>query len=242
MKFSIVSVFDTLSKQSRIIMIGDKTYVVKDYASDIGLLKWYMITLSNLAIRIYPFALEPRERMMREVVFMKTAEKCFSKPEIMAIDYGRLKLIRAYVKGSTYSFTSPINIHYNIGYNLGLCHETEWVLGDTKISNFIHTDTSVYIVDAEQAVKKCSPEYAGWDLLVLVSTLFMEGYVKAISIVDESNRILENILRGYVNGFSKWREVLEVLRTSEFKLLIYLLVPFPTNYLFIKKIEEIIGK
>lgn len=239
MKLSLVNVLSTLSKQSRLAVINGKMYVVKDYASEIGLLKWYIITLSNIAVRIYPFKLEPAERLEREVSFMRKASKCFHRPELLLVDYGRMRIVREFVKGEVYSYNAPGSTHFELGRSMGLCHESGWVLGDTKISNFVYQGNKVYIVDAEQAINEYSPEYAAWDLLVLASTLFMEGYVKALNI-DMSGRVVDFILKGYLEGNKDGINVLKTLKTSDFKALLYLLVPFPLNYLFAKKAEEYI--
>ncbi|MEM0249425.1 MAG: serine/threonine protein kinase, partial [Desulfurococcaceae archaeon] len=237
MKLNLVNVLDTLSKQSRLVVVDGKMYVVKDYASEIGLLKWYIVTLSNIAMGIYPFKFEPVERLKREVSFMRRAFKCFHRPELLLVDYGRVKIVREFVKGKVYNYNAPCSVHFELGRGMGSCHESGWVLGDTKISNFVYQGDRVYIVDAEQAINEYNPEYAAWDLLVLASTLFMEGYVKALN-TDMSGRVIEFILKGYLEGNGDGINVLKTLRTSDFKALLYLLVPFPLNYLFAKKAEE----
>ncbi|MEM4623504.1 MAG: serine/threonine protein kinase [Desulfurococcaceae archaeon] len=238
MKQRPLELLDDFVKQSKLLIVDGNTYVSKEYASEIGLLKWYVIVVSNLAIRIYPFVLDPRERMAREVNFMKKADKCFKKPEILIIDYTKPRIVRGFVKGEIYGYDSPITIHREIGRSLGLCHESSWVLGDTKITNFVYFENEIYNVDAEQAIKEYSDEYAAWDLLVLVSTLTMEGYLKAIR--NNYSRILDAILRGYAETHRESMRVIKLLRSSEFKPLVLLLIPFPLNYVFYRKIGEIL--
>jgi tRNA A-37 threonylcarbamoyl transferase component Bud32 len=233
---SPVRVLDYFSKQTRLLFINERSYVVKDYASEVGLLKWYLIVTSNLAVRIYPFKLNPVDRLNREVEFMYKADRCFQKPEIFLVDYKRLKLVREFVRGTIYSFNAPPGVHYLIGKNLGECHENGWFLGDTKASNFVVIGDKTYIVDAEQAVNEFNIRYAAWDLLVLISTLSMEGYLRALT--NNYPRILDEVLRGYFEGGGRLLEVLKILKEGEFKLLSYILIPFPLNIVYAKKLEE----
>lgn len=243
MKLGLVNVFDSLSRQTKVIIVNGKTYVAKDYASEVGLLKWYAITLSNIAVRKYPFKLEPVDRMKREVTFMRSPTKCFKKPEVLLVDYGRLRLIREFVKGELYSYNAPCHVHIEIGRSLGQCHDEGWVLGDTKITNFVYSGNEVYIVDAEQATKDYRPEHAAWDLLVLVSTLFMENVVMALKDIEMSARYIDLILNGYLEGNrGSGLDSLKTLLATDFKLLAYLLIPFPLNYVFTRKVEERVEK
>lgn len=227
---------DTFVKQSRFFIVDNNMYVLKEYASEIGLLKWYIIMVSNFAVGIYPFKLDPKERLIREVEFMSKSTKCFKKPEVLIVDYTKPKIVRSFVKGEVYSYDSPINIHYEIGKCLGFCHEEGWVLGDTKITNFVYNEKGLFIVDAEQAIREYNEKYAAWDILVLISTLSMDGYLKAVK--SDYSRIVDFILRGYIDTHRESADVIKMLRSNEFKPLILLLIPFPLNYVFYKKIGE----
>ena len=110
--------------------------------------------MSNLAIGKYPFEQDPSERLEREVNFMRHAENCFDKPQILLVDYSNNTLIRDFIGGDIYSYNAPSIIHYKVARELGKCHEHGWALGDAKISNFVYTSGEhVYIVDAEQATE-----------------------------------------------------------------------------------------
>jgi tRNA A-37 threonylcarbamoyl transferase component Bud32 len=238
-KPSLISFLDELSKQTEYYIVDERVYVMKKYASELGLFKWFLITTSNLAVRKYPFEQDPSERLRREVGFLQYSEGCFNKPRIILVDYSSNVLIREFVKGDIYSYDAPRVIHYRLGRELGACHEGGWVLGDSKISNFVYTtDNYIYIIDAEQAIREYNDEYAAWDLLVYTSTLTMDGYLKALYNKDIYDEILESVLTGYLDGNTSAKRVFKRLLSLDYKSLIYLLVPFPFNYIFTKKIEN----
>ncbi|MEM4601820.1 MAG: hypothetical protein QW808_02860, partial [Desulfurococcaceae archaeon] len=101
---SLVNIIDYISKQSKILMINNNAYLIKNYASELGILKWFMVVLPNFAIRKYPLRPEPIERLKREVSFMRKADSCFNRPEILLVDYARLTLVREFIKGELYSY------------------------------------------------------------------------------------------------------------------------------------------
>lgn len=237
-RMSLVNILDYISKQSKILIVNDKTYLIKDYATELGILKWYMVILPSFTIKKYPLRPEPLERLKREVAFMRKTRDCFNKPEILLVDYGKLKLVREFIRGEIYSYKAPSRVHYEVGHNLGICHASGWALGDSKITNFIYRDDKVYIIDAEQAINECNLEYAAWDLLVLISTILIDGYGVAMWADHFNLKVVDNILEGYLAGNRDGREVLNTLRSGEFKLLAYLLIPFPLNYIFLKRIEN----
>jgi tRNA A-37 threonylcarbamoyl transferase component Bud32 len=239
MRSSVIDFLDEASKQVRYLIVNGRVYVVKKYASEPGLIKWFLISASNLAIGKYPFKLDPFERLKREVYFMRYSKRGFSKPEILVVDYSNIMLTREFVKGDVYGYSAPGSVHYEVARHLGVCHEDGWVLGDPKISNFIYSaEGRVYIVDAEQAIREYSSDYSAWDLLVYVSTLTIDGYVKALYSRDVYDSILENIITGYLQGNTNSKDVFKTLLTREFKALIYFFIPFPFNYTFVKKIEK----
>ena len=243
MKFSLIEFLDERSKQVRYFIVNGKIYVVKKYASETGLIKWFLITTSNLAIGKYPFEQDPSERLEREVNFMKHPESCFDKPQILLVDYSSNTLIRGFIGGDVYSYSAPNTIHYKVARELGKCHERGWALGDAKISNFVYTsDEHVYIVDAEQATREHSIEHAAWDLLVYVSTLTIDGYWRALYNRDVYERVLDSVLGGYLAGNSNGKKVLKKLLGFDFKTLTYMFVPFPFNYLFTKKVEKYVER
>jgi tRNA A-37 threonylcarbamoyl transferase component Bud32 len=231
-----IGLLDYLSKQSKIIELNNSKYVVKSYASEHGILKWYLVALGNIPIQKFPFVHDPVKRMEREVSFMRRAD-CFSKPEIYIVDYKEVKIVRSFINGVVYGFNAPLNIHSLVARELGACHEAGWVLGDTKISNFIVGDGEVYIIDAEQAIDKYNHEFAAWDLLVLISTLSIDGYIESIT-TNRYGEVVKTILSSYLNEFREAGEVIKALSTSEFKLLAYILIPFPLNITYHRVISE----
>ncbi|MEM4541763.1 MAG: hypothetical protein QW159_01245 [Desulfurococcaceae archaeon] len=238
MRLSLLLFMDNVAKQSRLIMIGNKVYIEKTYSAEPGIIKWYLVSVSNLAVGVYPFKLKPHERLENEVEFMRSKNTCFNKPEVVLVDYINLKLIREFVKGKVYNLQAPPLIHYLIAREIGKCHERGWAFGDSKITNFLYEGENLYVVDAEQATSSGKVEYYAWDLLVLVSTLLIDGYIKALFSEADREKAFENIIRGYLEGNSNGLEVLKLLKTTQFKTLLYLLIPFPLSYMFYRKIEE----
>lgn len=238
MNLNPLVLIDNIYKQTKYLMIDSNLYVIKDYASEIGLFKWHIITLSNLAVKIYPFTQDPLERMKREVTFYRAPITCICKPDLILVDYVGLRTIRGFIKGDMYDFNAPVNIHYEIGRSLGRCHEEGWVFGDTKITNYMVSQGRIYLIDAEQALMERNTRYEAWDLLVLISTLTINGYVKALTDDQQYERIIRSIFKGYLEGNVEGIEVLKSLKSGEFKLLSYLLVPFPLNYVFTQEVHE----
>lgn len=235
---SIIDFLDEASRQVSYFVTSGGVYVVKKYATELGVIKWFLITASNAPIRKYPFTLDPSTRLDREVVFMRD-ESCFSKPAIVLVDYYDNILVREYVRGDVYNYRAPSAVHYRVARELGKCHEYGWALGDAKISNFVYTSSErVYIVDAEQATRGHSVDHFAWDLLVYISTLTIDGYWSAIYNRDVYEKVLDSVIEGYLAGNSSGREVLKRLSAIDFKTLTYILVPFPFNYVFTKKLER----
>jgi tRNA A-37 threonylcarbamoyl transferase component Bud32 len=234
---SPIRLFDLASKQTRILLVGGSRYVVKEYESEPGVIKWYAVVAANMAIKIYPFTQSPFERLEREVSFLRQGFKCFKKPALHVVDYVSLKTIREFVRGDPYSSKAPPHIHSTIGRCLAECHERGWSLGDTKISNFIYSDFEVYVVDAEQAVNEHNPRYGAWDLLILASTLAIDIYPSLR--YNNYSRIIGEVLRGYGEQGGVAESVLKQLEEPDFKILSYILIPFPLNVIFAKRLEEV---
>lgn len=238
MKFSFILAFDVVAKQTRIIIANEKLYVEKSYMGEPGFIKWYLIAASNLLIGVYPFKTKPIERMEQEVLFFKHKESCFNKPDVIIADYINMRLVREFISGETYRFNAPPHIHYKVSEELGKCHASGWSLGDTKVSNFVYTGDKVYVVDAEQAIREGKLEYQAWDLLLLISTLSIDGYTKALHQESERERVFKLVLDGYAAGNPEHLEVFKLLKSPQFRHLVFLLVPFPLSLVFYRKLEE----
>ncbi|MEM1828901.1 MAG: hypothetical protein QXP02_05715 [Desulfurococcaceae archaeon] len=240
MRLSPLKLLDNIATQSRIIIVGNKTYVVKNYSNELGLLKWYLLNIP--ARGIYPFKTAPLTRLKREIEYMKNAPDYFRKPEILLIDYTDLSVVREYVPGETYGPDSPPFVHSYMGMRLGQLHRSGWALGDVKISNFIYTSSGdIYIIDAEQATRESNTRYYAWDLLVLLSTLTIDGYNKFLVKASGYTKMIKDLLEGYLKGGEDVAiNVIEMLKTlDEFKLIEYLLIPFPYNYLLIRVLDNL---
>ena len=149
---SIIEYLDYFSKQTQIYKLNGKKLVIKNYKKETGILKWLVINATNLTINIYPFAFQPLKRLERECFFFKEAPKIFSKPKIYLTDFVKLKLVREYVEGVSYSSILDEAEFRKLGNRLCRLHLEGWALGDSKISNFVSRGRGIYIVDAEEAI------------------------------------------------------------------------------------------
>ncbi len=239
LKHSAISLFDTLAKQTRVISIDGRKLVEKHYHGEPGVIKWYIIVPSSYALGVYPFKLKPMDRLESEVAFMRSTDACFFKPELVLVDYVGLRLIREYVNGHVYGFNAPPETHFKVAEEIGKCHELGWALGDTKTTNFVYSEKGIYIVDAEQSIRSAKLEHYAWDLLVYFSTLSIEGYIKALYFEKTREEVFGAAIKGYLRGNSSHGvKVIERLTSHPLRYLLYLLIPFPLNYMLHKKLEE----
>jgi Kae1-associated kinase Bud32 len=151
----------TIISQSRIVREGNNEYIIKYYDSIVSL-KWFFVVS---AFRVYPYVSNPKERMKRELEFFtyRWDGKVVNVPKIVDFDIDRLFIIREYLEGRTPKTEKDIEL---ISKLLRKIHDNGFVLGDTKLENFIITKNKAYVIDAEQSIKSEKDEYKGWDLLV----------------------------------------------------------------------------
>ncbi|ACL10969.1 Mn2+-dependent serine/threonine protein kinase [Desulfurococcus amylolyticus 1221n] len=239
MNINILEVLDSLSRQTSVIMVGSKKLVVKEYGREVGLIKWFMVNLSSFSIKMYPFVLNPRNRMEREVAFLKTSTPGFSKPSLYIVDYIGKRIIRGYVEGEKLTYTMPVEVYRLLGELLGRLHCSNWAIGDTKISNFIHSGGEIYIIDAEQAIETRNVEHFIWDLIVLISTLAISCYTNCILNQNTYLDRLQGFIKGYLGSTCIPMETLSnIMLSDDVKILLYLLIPFPLNTATVKTLNN----
>ncbi|EZQ06894.1 serine/threonine protein kinase [Candidatus Acidianus copahuensis] len=173
--------------QSKIVKIGDSKYVLKCYSANAGI-KWYFI--SSLFSRSYPYSADPLLRMRREVDFLTFPWKKITVPKLIDIDYYTNCIIREFSEGREPSTTDDF---YGIGYGLRAIHDNEFVMGDTKLENFLLSNEKTSVIDAEQAIKSNNVEYKSWDILVF-SLFLAYKYMNDLKGFDE---MMLSFLRGY---------------------------------------------
>ncbi|MEM1625702.1 MAG: serine/threonine protein kinase [Sulfolobaceae archaeon] len=136
-------------------------------------IKWYFIVS---AFKVYPFVSSPKERMKRELNFMtyNWKDKIFV-PKIIDFDFEKFILYREYIDGRELKDQEDYEL---LGSSLSVIHNNNFVLGDTKISNFLidkYNKKKLYVIDAEQSLQLDSPKYRSWDLLVLLFFIAVEN-------------------------------------------------------------------
>ncbi len=149
-----------VSAQSKVVKVEDGKYVRKCYGSSVSL-KWYFIVS---IFKSYPFVGDPRERMGREIEFFTYNWSEVKVPKIVDFDYDEACLLREFVDGRTPTSAEDVK---KIGRALRHIHDSGFVMGDTKVENFLVNDY-VYVIDAEQSIRSDSEEYKGWDLAVFL--------------------------------------------------------------------------
>jgi tRNA A-37 threonylcarbamoyl transferase component Bud32 len=240
---SIIEYLDDFSKQTQIYELNGKKLVVKNYRKETGILKWLVINATNLTINIYPFAFQPLKRLERECFFFKEAPEVFSKPKIYLVDFVKLKLVREYVEGVSYSSILDDADLWKLGDRLCRLHLEGWALGDSKVSNFVSTGGGIYIVDAEEAIQTRDVRHYAWDLIVLASTMVFFNFDKIVQRRSELEEAVKSFIRGYVEtDYGVSRQVVSAFEKPSFKALIYLLMPHPFSKIYITTWREYVAK
>jgi len=173
------------TSQSYLLKENNSKYVVKRYDA-VTSIKWYFIVPT---FRAYPFASRPSERMRRELDFMTYKwHGIVSVPKIIDFDLDSFTVYREYIEGSEVKELQDFKL---IGRALRIIHENNFVLGDTKPSNFLidREKERVYVIDAEQSLESDLTKYKSWDLLVLLFFIAIE-YVYDIKKFEEISLII----------------------------------------------------
>ncbi|MCH4814542.1 MAG: serine/threonine protein kinase [Saccharolobus sp.] len=153
--------FKNSYSQSRIIKKDEKIYVQKCYMTIFGI-KWYFI---STFFWNYPYVADPKERFVRELDFFldNTWKDIVIVPKLIDIDAKELCITREFIEGNE---INEENIEI-VAKGLREIHEVGYVLGDTKISNFVIVNRSkLAVIDAEQSFKSNNVYYRAWDLVV----------------------------------------------------------------------------
>ncbi len=168
---SLLDILDSLFSQSKIIEYHGSRAVMKKYSYEPGLVKWLFIRLLSSPLKIYPFTLDPRERMEREVGFFTYKPGGVRTPRVYEENWEELYIIREYIEGDSLKGTSPPSSYAAVAAALAKIHSSRRALGDTKFTNFLINGDEVAVIDAEQAVETGNALHYSWDIVVLLSTL-----------------------------------------------------------------------
>jgi tRNA A-37 threonylcarbamoyl transferase component Bud32 len=240
----ITVIVENIVKQSEILDINGSMYVYKKYSKEPGLIKWFLIKTANLIVQAYPFTINPRRRMIREVTFMDDHEKQVRTPKIILKDWITNSIVREYIVGKVFDPLMNEKEYENIGKVLAETHNSEYVLGDTKYTNFMKSDNEYYIIDAEQAVKTTNKAYMYWDIFVFTTTIIY-GILFKKPIIDPSfiKERITSLINSYIDKINyEYQEILSYINKINYKSLIYMLLPYPYNTIYIKTLKQLLKK
>lgn len=233
--------------QVEIVEVGGRVYVKKKYTKELGVIKWFIIKSLSIPVNMYPFVFSPRERMKRELSFFDYMYGKIKVPRVVEVNWDELYIVREYVNGRMLSLKFNEHIWGLTGSLLYKIHSEDYALGDSKISNFLvsEDENTVYVIDAEQAIKTSLSIHKKWDIVVLLATLihiYVADMMTTFVIREEEFRSkIERFLKFYVD--SGGVDVLDGIRKDvKSKTLVHLLIPFPYNVKILKIINQILVK
>lgn len=225
-------ILDKIISQSEIVTVNGVKYVRKRYAKEVGIMKWLPPVL--FLKPIYPFTLEPKERLQREVKFFSMSWRSFHVPKILKYDINKLEILREYIAGDVINYKS-INDVETLAKVYAEVHSTGYSLGDVKPTNFLKDEKgNIYVIDAEQAVKSEGVDAKSWDL---IATVLLSSYTYIANMTGFKN-FLKSFLKGYLdNGGSD--KALTNMMSQRFSGLI-ILIPLPHLVTIIEVLESIL--
>lgn len=236
----IIDFIDRLLSQSRIMEKNGVKVVIKKYDRESGFIKWITVKTASLMVPIYPYTFSPRERMRREVEFFTRRPGNVNVPKILEVNNDKLYIVREYVDGEVFSPTFKPDYWSLLAEALYRIHRDNYVMGDSKYTNFMIKDRSqVYVIDAEQAIYSEEEIHRAWDILVFLVTTY---YPLLMYTIDPWNhKGVRKFIEGYANLGGV--DTLDTL-TSEIRLktIANVLLPFPQGYLVFKTIRDIIRR
>ncbi|BBG23922.1 hypothetical protein [Sulfuracidifex tepidarius] len=216
-----IKIAPSLYTQSRIEYRDGRKIVSKCYSSVFGI-KWFLI---SRMFYTFPYASQPLERMGREIEFFTFRWKDIGVPKIIDMDYDRVCLFREFIDGK--EVDKDRKSFELIGNALRKIHEAGFVMGDTKLSNFMIKEDKVFVIDAEQAIRSSSKDYIAWDILVFF--LF-----SSFAFVNEV-KDYRDCIRSFVTGYGIDGEI--AMKITDIKNVPLLALFSPLHLIEIKKIS-----
>ena len=219
--------------QAEVITYEGRKAIRKIFTREIGIIKWLPPTL--LFRPIYPFSLDPKERFRRELNFLKLGASghwtTFSTPKVLSFNDNSLTIIREYIDGPLINYKRDVNI---LATALAEIHSKNYVLGDVKPTNFVVSNGTLYIIDAEQAIESSSIEHRAWDLAL---NIFFMSYI-ALWDVPAFKDLVRKFLENYLSSGGSSESVKNI--TSVKLSSISLLMPLPHLVALVRVIEELL--
>ncbi|MGC8516800.1 MAG: hypothetical protein ACP5MT_02810 [Candidatus Acidifodinimicrobium sp.] len=198
---------------------GVKT-VIKRYDNYDSLKWWVAPLIINIS---YPMASSPESRLERELELYNEKIESVNLPKIIKCNKDDLTLEREYIEGRT-----PYKEAKLLGDLLYNIHSHGYVLGDTKIDNFIlnKKDKKVYLVDLEQVYKSDDDRLRAWDIDLLFSSLSYN-----LNIIEYRKAIRE-----FKSAYPLWDKVSKyTIDTRNVGLL--LIMPLPNIIVLLSEIQ-----
>lgn len=209
--------------QTRIMSSPDGKYVEKRY-NGTGSIKWL---LSPPFRMFYPFAVLPESRLEREVGFLESSSDV-KKPRLYSCDREKRSIKREYIEGRQ-DYTDGAGV----GAALSSIHSEGYVIGDTKLSNFLSSDDGCYIIDAEQAIQSDKKRHRVWDATFALVSSSYYNYPKIES--------FKKFVDGFASSYKYWEEYEDELLKGPSPIFL-LLLPIQHRYLYKKLLKDMIGK
>lgn len=241
-KRGFIEVVEEFFKQTKILYIDNNPFIYKQYSKEPGLVKWFFIKATNLFVKAYPFALEPQSRMLRETSFMEDESKLVQTPHIIVKDWVSVSIIREYINGIHFDPYFDEKEYFRIGKEMALIHNSGYVMGDTKYTNFLKTNNKFYVVDAEQAIRSNSYSYMFWDIFVFITTIIykimIDNPFRGKDLVRER---ISSFLNGYISAIEHdYYSILSNIDKFNYKTIIFVLLPYPYYTIFNNMIKQLI--
>jgi len=238
---SVIDLINEAFSQSTIYESGGQKFVLKMYGKETGLVKWFLIKAAGVTTKVYPYAFDPYERMKREIEFFNNLHHEFKTPKVYLIDWVSKTIVREYVDGKPFNPDDEGKRYRELGAILAGVHETGFVLGDTKYHNFLITlDNTYYVVDGEQSIRSMDDSLRYWDIMVFsITTIY--GLISKYG--ARSLKLIEDILDQFIEGYTErggvgFKKVLLNYNRFNYKALIYVLLPVPYSFQYIRVIEQ----
>jgi len=152
--------FKDIYVQTKIVTVENQKLVMKCYNSSTSF-KWYFISPS---FRNYPYSSNPEERMNRELNFFTHRWREIITPKVIDFDMEQTCVYREFLEGEE---IRNLDHFEKLGKALRHIHNEGFVMGDTKLENFITVQGKIAVIDAEQAIISTDISLRSWDLLVL---------------------------------------------------------------------------
>ncbi|MDT7875535.1 lipopolysaccharide core heptose(II) kinase RfaY [Sulfolobaceae archaeon RB850M] len=208
--------------QTKIVRVDDRQIVMKCYNSSSSF-KWYFI---SPLFRNYPYTSDPKERMDRELDFFTYRWSKINVPKVIDFDYDNLCLYREFIEGNEIIDEDQFE---KLGESIRYIHDNNYVLGDTKLENFIVKEGKISVIDAEQAIRSNNNSYMAWDLLVL----FFSLSYNYLNDPKKFSTTIERILYGYNPSKEITKELMSIKAVNLLSL-----IPFFHYNNFRKVIEK----